>query len=142
MDPFKEQCLNWNNSASTYDNTTVETPSSDHPKCKDLVVAYGRWSFTRIGGPLPRRGPGTSTLWQIIYCMQFLSYTLSISMLSLKLFVYSKWYSARSQHKDHRRCQVVAYKRLKAMKNHQTFRPKKWSRQPTGGMVVYQRFQL
>ena len=90
MDPFKEQCLNWNNSASTYDNTTVDTPSSDHSKCKDLAVAYGRWSFTRIGGPLPRRGPGTSTLWKIIYCMQFLSYTMSISMLSLTFFVYSK----------------------------------------------------
>ena len=32
-------------------NTTADTvkPSvSDHPKCKDLVVAYGRWAFTRI----------------------------------------------------------------------------------------------
>ena len=27
---------------------TVEPPVSDHPKCKDLVVAYGRWSLTRI----------------------------------------------------------------------------------------------
>ena len=52
--------------------TTVESPVSDHPKCKDRVVAYGWWSFTRIEpqGPLPRRGPDTSTLWKIIYCMQ------------------------------------------------------------------------
>ena len=28
--------------------TTVESPVSDHPKCKDRVVAHGRWSFTRI----------------------------------------------------------------------------------------------
>ena len=27
---------------------TVEPPVSDHPNCKDSVVAYGRWSFTRI----------------------------------------------------------------------------------------------
>ena len=26
---------------------TVEPPVSDHPKCKDRVVAYGRRSFTR-----------------------------------------------------------------------------------------------
>ena len=38
---------------------TVEPPVSDHPKCKDLVVANGRLSFTRIepqgeGGHLPK----------------------------------------------------------------------------------------
>ena len=27
---------------------TVEPPINDHPRCKDLVVAYGRWSLTRI----------------------------------------------------------------------------------------------
>ena len=27
---------------------TVESPVSDHPKCKDLLIAYGRWSLTRI----------------------------------------------------------------------------------------------
>ena len=26
----------------------VEPPIGDHPKCEDLVVAYGRWSLTRI----------------------------------------------------------------------------------------------
>ena len=25
---------------------TVEPPTNDHPKCKGLVVAYGRWSLT------------------------------------------------------------------------------------------------
>ena len=38
---------------------TVEPPVSDHRKCKDLVVANGRLSFTRIepqgeGGHLPK----------------------------------------------------------------------------------------
>ena len=27
---------------------TVEPPVSDHPKCKDLVATYWRWSLTRI----------------------------------------------------------------------------------------------
>ena len=27
--------------------TTVEPPESDHPKCEDLAVAYGRRSLTR-----------------------------------------------------------------------------------------------
>ena len=27
---------------------TVEPPVSDHPKCKDRVGAYGRWSFAGI----------------------------------------------------------------------------------------------
>ena len=41
-------------------------------------------------GPPPRRGPGTSTLWKIIYCMQCLRYDMCSSLLSLKFFVYSK----------------------------------------------------
>ena len=31
-----------------YESTTVESPVSDHPKCKDLVVAYRRWSLAII----------------------------------------------------------------------------------------------
>ena len=27
---------------------TVEPPFSNHPKYQDLVVAYGRWSLTRV----------------------------------------------------------------------------------------------
>ena len=27
---------------------TVTPPISNHPKCEDLVVAYGRWLLTRI----------------------------------------------------------------------------------------------
>ena len=66
--------------------------SSDHPKCKDW------WSLTRGGrlqesnhrGSLSRRGPGTPSLWKIIYCMQCLSQDMCRSMLSLKFLVYSK----------------------------------------------------
>ena len=36
-----------------------------------------------VGGSLLRRGPDTSTLWKIIYCMQFLS--MCGSMLSSTL---------------------------------------------------------
>ena len=45
-------------------------------------------------------------------------------MLSLKFFIYSKYHSAHSVHRDQRMRQVVTYRRLKAMKNHYTFRPK------------------
>ena len=71
---------------------TVEPPMSDHPRCKDLVVAYGRWSLTRIKrqGSLLRRCTDTSTLWKIIYCIQFLSYNVCSSRLILKFFAYSK----------------------------------------------------
>ena len=31
-----------------YWRTYIEPPIRNHPKCKDSVVAYGSWSFTRI----------------------------------------------------------------------------------------------
>ena len=31
-----------------YRRTYIEPPVRNHPKCKDSVVACGRWSFTRI----------------------------------------------------------------------------------------------
>ena len=54
-------------------SSTVEPPVSDHPKCEDLVVAYGRWSLTRIEpqGVSPEKSSDTSFLRKRIYCMQF-----------------------------------------------------------------------
>ena len=56
------------------------------------LVHYGRWSLTKMEpqGSLPRRCKDTSTLWKIIYCMQFLSYNMCCSMLIRKFFVYSR----------------------------------------------------
>ena len=56
------------------------------------LVHYGRWSLTKMEpqGSLPRRCKDTSTLWKIIYCMQFLSFNMCSSMLILKFFVYSR----------------------------------------------------
>ena len=53
-------------------NDTVKPPVSDQQKCKD------RWSLTGGGCLqeskhrvfLPKRGPGTSPLWEIIYYMK------------------------------------------------------------------------
>ena len=58
--------------------TTVEPTESDHPKCKDLVVANGKWSLTRIEPQEDslRRKLDTSTLRKIIYCMQLPSYDI------------------------------------------------------------------
>ena len=64
---------------------TVEPPISDHPKCKELVVADGRFSFKGIE-PCGEEGHGhILTLWKI-----FLSNTMCSSMLLLKFFMYSK----------------------------------------------------
>ena len=69
----------------------VEPPLSDHPKCTQKtwsLTGGGRVQESNHMGPLPRRGPGTSTSWKIIYCMQFLSYAMCSSMLSLKVLSY------------------------------------------------------
>ena len=71
---------------------TVEPPVSDHPKCKTEWSLTGgdRLQESSHKGPLLRRGPGTSTLWKIIYCMQCLRNDMSNSMFSQKFLVYSK----------------------------------------------------
>ena len=73
-------------------NNTVEPPVSDHPKCKDWVVAYGRWSFTRT----EPRGVSSEKKSRLIFFMEDnllhalskLGYQWS-SMLSRKFLVYS-----------------------------------------------------
>ena len=72
---------------------TVETSVSNYPKCKDLVVAYGRWSLARIKpqGASSKRSKKRS---RHIYCMEdhllhaILSYAMCSSILLLKFFAY------------------------------------------------------
>ena len=45
---------------------TVEPPISDHPRCKDLVVAYGRWLLTRI----KPQGSSSEKMYGHIYFME------------------------------------------------------------------------
>ena len=46
---MNEKCINKEIFVTTdHFLCTVEPPVSDHPKCKDRVVAYRRRSFTRI----------------------------------------------------------------------------------------------
>ena len=45
---------------------TGEPPVSDHPKSKDLVVAYGRWSFTRV----EPQGASNKKRFGLIYFME------------------------------------------------------------------------
>ena len=75
---------------------TVKPSVSNHPKCKDLVVNYGKWLLTGVKQQrsLQRRGADSSTLWKFIYCMKFLSYNMCCSMLSLKVFciLWIAWY--------------------------------------------------
>ena len=44
----------------------VEPPISDHPRCKDLVVAYGRWSLTRI----EPQGSSSEKMYRHTYFME------------------------------------------------------------------------
>ena len=108
----------------------TEPPVSAHPNYRDWVVAYGRWSFTRIEPQesLPRRGPGTSTLWKVILCMQVRICVVPFCHLSSSYMLNNKANIAR----DQRMRQVVAYKRLEKNGKSLTVRPKKWSRSLTG----------
>lgn len=71
---------------------TVESPVRNQPKCEDLVVTYGLWSFRRNE---PQRVFFQEdvilygTLAWITYCMQFLSCIMSSSVLFLKVLSYS-----------------------------------------------------
>ena len=53
---------------------TAQPPVSDHPKCEELVVAYGRWSLTRVERQevFYERTSGHIYLLKRMYCMQFL----------------------------------------------------------------------
>ena len=71
--------------------TVVEPLTSNHPKCEDLVVAYGRWSLTRtepLSRSLFREEVPTYLLFgqEFIAC-DFLLVTCTFlsSMLSLKV---------------------------------------------------------
>ena len=102
---------------------TVQPPVRDHPKCQDLVVAYWRWSLTRVepvGFPSRNRSD-TATYSNIVYCIHFPSYnTNSASWVTKSSPLYSDHRSTYSEHGDRIMCQVVAYKRLKTMKNYNT----------------------
>ena len=78
----------------------LEPPVSNYPKCKDLLAAYWRWSLTRIEpqGASNEKRSGRIYFMEDNYCMQFLSYAMCSSMLSLKFFIYSKYHSAHSVH--------------------------------------------
>ena len=100
--PGHFNCSTWSLMIENKGDTTI----LDDKDRKALKVEYSRTSRKRPpkmqrlsgrlrpygrnhGGPLPRKGPGTSTLGKIIYWMQFLSDAMCCSMLLLKFFVYS-----------------------------------------------------
>ena len=67
--------------------STVEPSVSNHPKCKDLVIANERWSLPiknqTTGDLFQEDVQAHSALLKTIYCMQFLSYSMCSSMLLL-----------------------------------------------------------
>ena len=52
----------------------VKPPVSNHPKCEELMVAYGRFCLQESNhkGSLPRRGPNPTAFWIecIVYYFQ------------------------------------------------------------------------
>ena len=57
-----------------------DCPGGGDGRFWNWLVHYGSWSLTKMEpqGSLPRRCKDTSTLWKIIYCMQFLSYNMVV----------------------------------------------------------------
>ena len=76
------------------------------------VVAYRRWSFTRIEpqGPLPRRGLGTSTLWQMI-CIKLRHEQFHVVTKGLRILLVA-WCTQRTQ-----RSEDASSDRLQVVKN-------------------------
>ena len=89
--------------------TTVEPIVSNHPKCKDWVVAYGRWSFTRI----EPRGASSEKRSRHIYFME--DNLLHACCYKSSSYILSKKANIA---RDQRMRQVVAYKSLEKMENH------------------------
>ena len=56
-------------------SNTVEPPVCDHSKCKtEWTLTEGvRYKNQTTWGSLPRRGPGTFTLWKIIILLHAMS---------------------------------------------------------------------
>ena len=63
---------------------TSESPAGDHPKCKDLVVAYKNWTT----GVLFQEEVRAHLIYERLFVAY--NYAMCISMLLLKFFVYSK----------------------------------------------------
>ena len=70
-------------------------------------------------GPIPRRVPGTYSLWKIINCMECLSCDMcKFHFVAKVLRISQEAQCPCSEHRGQRMCQVVTYKRLKTMENH------------------------
>ena len=95
---------------------TVKLPISDHPKCKDLVVAYWRWSLTRIS----HRG----VVQEKVQDINFLAECNKVTYTCSSTFVHSKWCSTHSKQRDHTMRQVIAYQRFRIIKKYRTINPK------------------
>ena len=58
---------------------TVEAPVSHHPKCQDLVVAYGRWSLTRVEPEGSLLGTGL-TYTHLLIRREFIAYIFLVTV--------------------------------------------------------------
>ena len=77
-------------SINKFDKCCISYSRTSRERSPKMQRLSGRLQELNYRGSLPRRGPRTSTLWKIIYCMQSLSWDMCSSMLLLKFYVYSK----------------------------------------------------
>lgn len=63
-------------------NNRVEPAKSNHSKCEDLLIVYGRWVPMK-DEPQGFSSKNISTPCKRIYCMQFPRYNMCRSMLLL-----------------------------------------------------------
>ena len=73
-------------------NNRVEALVGSHPKCEELVVAFGRCSLTRVELQEIFNKEKSRCIYFLerLYCMQFLGYNKHEYMLFLKVSSYSE----------------------------------------------------
>ena len=106
--------------------------TTQNAKTEWSLTGGGHLQESNPGGRLPRRGPGTSTLWKIIYCIQCLSYDVCSSMLS-RSFLYilsSIMHTAKIEISEGIKWSLTI---VKNNGKWLTIKPKKWSQSLTGG---------
>ena len=103
------------------DTNTVKHPISNHPKYKDLVIAYGRCSIIGVD----KQDVSSKTSSRHTYLVEDnLLPAISKLPICISVAVPKINVNKSSSIRDHIMYQVVAYKKLKTMENNTTVRLK------------------
>ena len=128
VNALRKQSFEW---VYCYSRTSWKRPPNG---CQDLVVAYGRWSLTRIGQQKVSFENRPCTFWKKIRCMQIIS-LICCDVLHIN------WAARQIQWtRDKTIRQVVAYRRLKQRRIIELV--SEVLTVAYEGVVVYERFEL